>query len=188
MEIVFPERIGPSSGRQRKGTVTLIIGVLLFGVLLLAAGASWARRSYVVITVDGTSTTPTLTDGDRVLVRRRRLDRVGRGDVVVLEPPPDPSGRYMPGPSGPDGRHWNIKRVAALPSDPVPAVPTGRDSWRSSTSTATRATSTRRGSPSRPAPRSPWRSSPVPVPGPETLSRRLPTCRASSRPNAPTAW
>ncbi|MER5623450.1 signal peptidase I [Streptosporangium sp. NPDC002544] len=101
--------------------MTLIIGVLLFGVLLLAAGVFWARRSYVVITVDGTSMTPTLTDGDRVLVRRRRLDQVGRGDVVVLEPPLDPSGRYMPGPSGPDGRRWNIKRVTALPGDPVPA-------------------------------------------------------------------
>ncbi|WP_326822960.1 S26 family signal peptidase [Streptosporangium sp. NBC_01756] len=74
-----------------------------------------------MITVDGTSMMPTLTDGDRVLVRRRRLDQLSRGDVVVLEPPLDPSGRYMPGPSGPDGRRWNIKRVAALPGDPVPA-------------------------------------------------------------------
>jgi signal peptidase I len=46
-------------------------------------------------------------DRDRVLARRRALDRVGCGDVVVLEPPPD-------------GRTWNVKRVAAIPGDPIP--------------------------------------------------------------------
>ncbi|MET8333643.1 signal peptidase I [Streptosporangium canum] len=98
----------------------MIIRGLLAGVLVLVAGAFWARRRYVVVTVDGMSMAPTLTDGDRVLVRRRRIDQVGQGDVVVLEPPSDPAGRYAPGPPGADGRLWNIKRVAALPGDPVP--------------------------------------------------------------------
>ncbi|MEU0572558.1 signal peptidase I [Nonomuraea sp. NPDC005983] len=99
----------------------LINGGLLAGVVVaVAAGALLARRRYVVVTVEGTSMAPTLDDGDRVLVRRRRIDQVGRGDVVVLEPPPDPSGRILPGPPGADGRRWNIKRAIALPGDPVP--------------------------------------------------------------------
>ncbi|MFJ2031607.1 S26 family signal peptidase [Streptosporangium sp. NPDC087985] len=98
----------------------LVVCGLLAGVLVLVAGVLWARRRYVVVTVDGTSMAPTLTGGDRVLVRRRRIEQVSRGDVVVLEPPLDDTGRYAPGPPGADGRHWNIKRVAALPGDPVP--------------------------------------------------------------------
>ncbi|MBO2437505.1 S26 family signal peptidase [Actinomadura nitritigenes] len=93
-----------------------------FAAAGLAAGAlvalGWARTRLVVVTVDGASMLPTLRDGDRVLARRRPLHRVRRGDVVVLEPPPD--GPYLPGPAGPDGRTWNVKRVAAVPGDPVP--------------------------------------------------------------------
>ncbi|HEU5032440.1 MAG TPA: S26 family signal peptidase [Spirillospora sp.] len=97
-------------------------GRLLGGAGLAAAGAlvalGWARKHLVVVTVDGSSMLPALRDGDRVLARRRPLDRVRCGDVVVLEPPPD--GPYRPGPAGPDGRTWNVKRVAAIPGDPVP--------------------------------------------------------------------
>ncbi|MFV2209049.1 S26 family signal peptidase [Actinomadura sp. LOL_016] len=85
----------------------------------------WARRSLVVVTVSGTSMTPALRDGDRVLVRRRALHRVRRGDVVVLEPPLD--GPYLPGPPGSGGRFWNVKRVAALPGDPLPPDVPGGD-------------------------------------------------------------
>ncbi|TMR93316.1 S26 family signal peptidase [Nonomuraea basaltis] len=66
----------------------LINGVLLVGVLAAVAGVLLARRRYVVVTVEGTSMVPTLNDGDRVLVRRRRIDQVSRGDVIVLKPPP----------------------------------------------------------------------------------------------------
>lgn len=86
-------------------------------VLAAVAGALWARRRYVLVTVEGTSMAPTLSDGDRVLVRRRRVDQVTTGDVVVLEPPLTPAGF---GPPGRDGRQWNIKRAVALPGDPVP--------------------------------------------------------------------
>jgi signal peptidase I len=96
---------------------------LLGGAGVAAAGAllalGWGRRSLVVVTVHGTSMMPALRDGDRVLVRRRPLRRVKRGDVVVLEPPLD--GPYLPGPAGPDGRIWNVKRVAALPGDELPS-------------------------------------------------------------------
>ncbi|SEG98051.1 signal peptidase I [Nonomuraea solani] len=89
----------------------LIIGGF---VLAAIAGALWARRRYVVVTVEGMSMAPTLTDGDRVLVRRRRIDQVSTGDVVVLEPP---LGHAEPRGNGP---LWNIKRAVALPGDPVP--------------------------------------------------------------------
>ncbi|WP_284466923.1 S26 family signal peptidase [Actinomadura madurae] len=96
---------------------------LLGGAGIAAAGGllalRWGQRSLVVVTVHGTSMMPTLRDGDRVLVRRRPLPHVRRGDIVVLEPPLD--GRYLPGPAGPDGRTWNVKRVAALPGDDLPS-------------------------------------------------------------------
>lgn len=80
------------------------------------------RRAYAVVTVDGPSMEPTLHDGDRLLVSRRRRPR--RGDVVVVRYP----GRVLP------GRPWTVKRVAAAAGDPVPAavglpepmVPAGR--------------------------------------------------------------
>jgi signal peptidase I len=94
---------------------------LTAGVLGLGLALLWARRRFVVVTVEGTSMAPTLAHGDRVLVRRRPAGDVRRGDVVVLEPPADPPGGYAPGPAGPDGRRWNIKRAVALPGDPLPA-------------------------------------------------------------------
>ncbi|GGK99313.1 hypothetical protein Ppa06_67680 [Planomonospora parontospora subsp. parontospora] len=92
---------------------------LIIGGLALAAmaGVLWARSRYVVVTVQGTSMVPTLSDGDRVLVRRLRIDRVSAGDVVVLEPPLTSAEL---GPRDPDGPRWNIKRAVALPGDPVP--------------------------------------------------------------------
>lgn len=50
------------------------------------------------------------------------MKKLGRGDVVVLKPP-RPTGPPL---SDAAVRHqggagWNIKRVAALPGDPVPA-------------------------------------------------------------------
>lgn len=90
-------------------------GLVMAGALV---ALGWARRSLVVVTVEGASMSPTLRDGDRVLVLRRSLDLVRRGDVVVLEPPLD--GPYRPGPAGSDGHTWNLKRVTALPGDPIP--------------------------------------------------------------------
>ncbi|MEH1166255.1 S26 family signal peptidase [Micromonospora sp. CPCC 205539] len=98
-----------------------ILGALTAGALGLGAALLWMRRQFVVVTVEGASMAPTLADGDRVVVQRRRLDQVRNGDVVVLEPPVNPPGGYDPGPAGPDGRRWNIKRAVALPGDPLPA-------------------------------------------------------------------
>ncbi|HEV2376783.1 MAG TPA: S26 family signal peptidase [Streptosporangiaceae bacterium] len=101
-----------------------------------AAGAAVVRRRFVVVHIMGASMQPTYADGDRVLVRRRR-DRLSVGSVVVLRPPRDGSPRGRP--LGGAWRHsflaegtagagateairngWLIKRVAALPGDPVP--------------------------------------------------------------------
>ncbi|WP_052852675.1 S26 family signal peptidase [Streptomyces avicenniae] len=92
-------------------------GVLLAG-LGAGAGVLRIRRQWTVVTVEGTSMLPTYEPGDRVLVRRRGLARVRTGDVVVLEPPADSP--FRPSEAGADGRNWNIKRVVALPGDPVP--------------------------------------------------------------------
>lgn len=92
-------------------------GVVVAGLFVIAGfavGILWARRALVVATVVGSSMEPTFRSGDRVLVHRRKLSNVRRGDVVVLMPPPEEVIRL------PSASRWNIKRVVALPGDPVP--------------------------------------------------------------------
>jgi signal peptidase I len=76
----------------------------------VVAGLVWVRRRYVVVHVSGRSMEPTLTSGQRVFARRARLDGVRGGDVVVLAPPP----------GSPGGDGLLVKRVFALPGDPMP--------------------------------------------------------------------
>jgi signal peptidase I len=94
------------------------------GAVVLGAGAGvglWVRHRLVLVTVVGSSMEPTLFSGDRVLVHRRGLARVRRGQIVVLEPPlPDGARHAGTGPALLADRLWNIKRVVALPGDPVP--------------------------------------------------------------------
>ncbi|MET9762686.1 S26 family signal peptidase [Streptomyces sp. NPDC006372] len=86
--------------------------------VLAACGAGAARR-LLVVTVRGTSMTPTHHHGDRLLVRRTRTVR--RGQVVVVLRPRSPAiwreDRRSP---------LIVKRVAAVPGEPVPpgSVPT----------------------------------------------------------------
>ncbi|MFI0480985.1 S26 family signal peptidase [Actinomadura sp. 9N215] len=77
------------------------------GAALLAAGAWTLRRRLVVVTVRGPSMEPTLRHGDRLLVRVLPPHRLSAGQVVVLA---DGSGAH----------EWIVKRLAALPGDPVP--------------------------------------------------------------------
>jgi signal peptidase I len=86
---------------------------------VVVAGALWLRRSYLIVDVSGRSMEPTLVNGQRVVARRAGLRRVRPGDVVVLYPPPD----------APHGDGLLIKRVLALPGDPLPRarVPKLRD-------------------------------------------------------------
>jgi signal peptidase I len=95
-----------------------VIGLSGLGLGLAAA----ARMRLVAVTVDGWSMEPTLRDGDRVLVLRRKLRRVRRGSVVVVErPEPGVGWSRLRAPKWHlDGRSWYVKRAVAIPGDPVP--------------------------------------------------------------------
>lgn len=112
------------------GDVPALAGLVAGAVAALAGAAALAvlRRRLAVITVEGRSMEPALHSGDRVLVRRVPLDRVRRGDIVVIEQPAPGSRRPAAAGGRPDPRtgdiaweSWVIKRAAALPGDPVPA-------------------------------------------------------------------
>ncbi|MEV5557049.1 S26 family signal peptidase [Nonomuraea wenchangensis] len=94
-----------------------MISAVLVGAGLGAgavAGALWLRRRYVLITVRGLSMSPTYRDGDRVLIRRVPVAAVRPGQVVVVAAAP-------PDVAPPDEHgHWLLKRVLAVPGDPVP--------------------------------------------------------------------
>jgi signal peptidase I len=75
--------------------------MMMTGVLLLL-------RRLVMVTVTGRSMEPALRHGDRLLARRTGLRSVHTGQLVVLRWPGD------------DGREWMVKRVAAVPGEPVP--------------------------------------------------------------------
>jgi signal peptidase I len=70
---------------------------------------------------------PTIHDGDRVLVRRACIGDVQVGQVVVVEMPAQGGGWTPEPPPWPGaGRQWLIKRVVALPGDNWPEDAMGR--------------------------------------------------------------
>ena len=77
--------------------------------LVTAAVVVGLRHRYAVVLVDGDSMLPVLRHGDRVLMRRIRPTRIRTGQVVVL------------GDERARGQRLIVKRVAALPGQPVPA-------------------------------------------------------------------
>jgi signal peptidase I len=81
----------------------LVTGLAAAGILL-----AWARRRWLVVTVDGISMQPAYVSGDRLLVRRTNLWSIRRGQVVVIAA------------TGLIDVDMLVKRVAALPGDPVP--------------------------------------------------------------------
>lgn len=85
-----------------------LIAALSLAVTVVAVAAV-VRTRFVVVSVSGPSMEPVLSDGDRLLVRRRPLRRVRGGDVVVLANPQP-------------GAAWIVKRAAAVPGEPVPAL------------------------------------------------------------------
>jgi signal peptidase I len=92
--------------------------------LAAALGARRLRRKIAVVTVRGLSMQPALHAGDRLLIRRvRAADRLRAGQIVVIERP-DAGGGPAGGPPSwpPAGHDWLVKRVAALPGEPTPAV------------------------------------------------------------------
>ncbi|WP_255949738.1 S26 family signal peptidase [Streptomyces odontomachi] len=78
----------------------------------------------VAVTVDGVSMEPAFRDRDQVLVIRGAKPAVGR--VVVAESPlgmhgwPQEPLAAKAAPPLLAQRHWMIKRVSALPGDPIP--------------------------------------------------------------------
>lgn len=85
---------------------------------LLAVTLTFARRRLVIVKIRGVSMVPSYRPGDRVLIRTTR--RVRRGQVVVIEPiGPDRRWNTEPLPE-PASAAWIIKRIVAMPGDPVP--------------------------------------------------------------------
>jgi signal peptidase I len=77
------------------------------------------RSCFVVVHVTGTSMSPALLHGDRVLVRRRARGRLQVGVLVVFRQPRSDCLVWDDG--GTAGRRrWVIKRVAAVHGDAVP--------------------------------------------------------------------
>lgn len=135
--------------------MTFVVAVAGLVVGLGGAALVWLRRRYVVIDIVGVSMEPSYPSGGRVLVKRTPYPRVMRGEVVVFEHfyghgTRDEHGEHG---SGPDlsaasrsrrgvarrrsslfghlspYRSWLLKRVVAVPGDPVPRyhVPALRD-------------------------------------------------------------
>jgi signal peptidase I len=88
------------------------------------AGLAWlARRNIAIVDVVGESMLPTLSSGDRVLVRRAGIGQLRPGAVVVVEKPARDGSWIMPLSRWPAGeRELMIKRVAAVPGDRCPDV------------------------------------------------------------------
>ncbi|MEV0263673.1 S26 family signal peptidase [Streptomyces sp. NPDC050617] len=110
-----------ATGRPAWGAVGSVPAVAVTAVL---AAVRAAETRLVTVDVTGDSMEPAFHEGDRVLARRRAVP--ARGAVVVVERPP----YQAPWPDAPVARtapahvictrHWFIKRVAAVPGDPVP--------------------------------------------------------------------
>ncbi len=100
---------------------------LTVSAVLCAAAAFLVRRRWTVVRVRGGSMEPALHDGAVLLARRWTGRPPCRGDIVVLRRPPVvavPPGATLvhraPGVPPCPGEGWLIKRVVAVPGDPVP--------------------------------------------------------------------
>jgi len=89
-----------------------VIYVVLAVVVLGLAWLLTLRRRLLVVTVHGVSMEPTYVAGDRLLVRRSRLERVRTGQIVVVQGGPGKPGDPTAG--------RLVKRAVAVPGDPVP--------------------------------------------------------------------
>ncbi|WP_171817761.1 S26 family signal peptidase [Pyxidicoccus fallax] len=100
--------------------MSLVLGVGLGALVAGAALVLWTRRRWLVVTVQGYSMEPTLRDGQRLIARRRSgadagAPGYGRSDIVVFLLPSSQL-EAMESADLP----YRIKRVAAVPGDPVP--------------------------------------------------------------------
>jgi signal peptidase I len=88
------------------------------GALVTLALVAWARRRWIAVVVAGSSMSPTLRDGERLLAHRvRSADgaQYRHGDIVVFRAAPDLTARRTDRPS------YRVKRIVALAGDPLPS-------------------------------------------------------------------
>lgn len=95
----------------------VLSSVAALGALMSAVMA--IRRRFTIVTVSGRSMEPTLTAGDRVLIRRARLRYMRTGQIVVIESAVPCAA--LTGEPASRARTLMIKRVAAVPGEPLPA-------------------------------------------------------------------
>ncbi|MGW4967041.1 S26 family signal peptidase [Nonomuraea sp. NPDC004186] len=88
--------------------MTWVLIVVSCAIAALALSIVRLRATYSVIRVDGNSMAPTLIDGDRLLARRVAPAALRSGHIAVVLSPLPMGGPFL------------IKRIAALPGDPVP--------------------------------------------------------------------
>ena len=94
--------------------IASLVGPGLHG---MTAALNPLRPGRMVVTVDGPSMEPTLQAGDRVVVRRTGVQGVRRNDIVLVHTARARHREMIP----PPGHFASlIKRVAAVPGDPVP--------------------------------------------------------------------
>jgi signal peptidase I len=104
--------------------MSVVTAVVVAIVVLCLIAAVLIRRALMVVTVTGSSMEPALSDGDSVLVRRCCVDAVRRGEIVVVLGPRTPGhglspAEFLAGATN-GARRLMIKRVVALPGDPLP--------------------------------------------------------------------
>ncbi|MDP9798691.1 signal peptidase I [Catenuloplanes nepalensis] len=98
--------------------MTAIAAVTVAILAAAGGGLGWARRRLIVVTVVGMSMSPAYRAGDRLLVRRVPVRRLRIGQVVVVRYP-DRAGRRSRR-TGDARPEWIVKRIRALPGDPMP--------------------------------------------------------------------
>jgi signal peptidase I len=92
--------------------------LVIVAALVAALGVAWTRRHLVRVNVEGPSMEPTLRSGSRLLIRRVRANAIRTGAIVVLEAPAVGTPAAARARTG----RWVVKRVAAVPGDPLPPV------------------------------------------------------------------
>src|SRR5262249_38717842 len=96
----------------------LILGSLMVVAMTTTSITVQLRRRLLVVTVTGSSMEPTFRAGDRVLARRAPAAVIKPGQVVVLTNTAIPQNHSHP--TGGGIPLFMIKRLVALPGDPVP--------------------------------------------------------------------
>ncbi|MGW6393552.1 S26 family signal peptidase [Streptomyces sp. NPDC055103] len=108
------------------GVVAVLVVLLVPAALFLALPVSRGRLR-IRVTVDGASMEPALRPGQTVVAHRSLAARLRHGQIVILVKPTAPGAWEWPRPSRrPHRQALLVKRLAALPGDPLPPGVPGR--------------------------------------------------------------